>query len=273
MEEVERDSGLTAEQRGWVVSDEAAERITEDKAVKGLATVKERYMINALANRGVSIPDIAANLHLSIGAVNAILGISDRRVVKESGATDERIKQLKQTNGLLNRLATLIWREPDKDTQKIPPPDRQAVETYLKVLTRRAALTGADMPSKMAIEAEVTHKPAAELVDAVNEYMDLADELLNAGYGSGRAPEGGFVIDATSRDPRELPPPEPPQSPFKKADPAAYADFVTQAAGGGGDQEAVVIELDPIARALRLPDPDPDRAINRPTWSVTEDDG
>lgn len=261
--------GATAVERGWILDEGAEDSVARERVVSRLASPGVRFQVLAMHHRGMSAVDIAKKSNLSVAAVNSILGAQEKRVQDKSSATGDRAFQLALTEAAINRLAEKIWPEPGPGGE-MRPVDTRDVDALMKVLSRRASLTGADMPAKLAIEGEVTHRPAAELVETVNEYMNLADALLESGYGSGRIPPGSEILDAEILNPRELPPPSPPIEPWKKPNPRDHADLVTQSEDDYEDAE--IIELDDVvARALRLPAPIAEPPV-RPSWSVNAHD-
>lgn len=265
--------GLSAEERGWVVATDLAHDIARQKANRKLTSIERTVQIMKMHHRGMDQVDIAAQLDMPVlHVVNAIKG-AERKALRRVGAQHEREAQIILTDAILNRLADRMFPEPEKDGW-VQPVDIKAVEATMKVLQRRAALTGADMPTKHLIDGEVTVNPGGEMVDKVGEYMNLADALIEMGYGSGRTPErGDDAIDVEVVDARALPPPEPPRSLWENEEAEDPGDLVTQNnPDDAPDKPIMVLDDDPVVRALRLPTSHPRSRAAGLNWGIPADE-
>lgn len=268
--------GPTAEERGWVRPSDELMEIRRQRADRRLTTIETQVQVIKLYHRGLEYVDIAAALGLDPWRVNLMIQGAQKRALRYVGAQQERERQVFYTNAMLERLSERLFPDPASDGFT-PPADLKAAEVILKVLKRRAELTGADMPNKLVIDGEMVINPGADLVEKVSEYMDLADALINMGYGSGRAidAEGEDIIDAEVMDARALPPPAPPVSPFINERVPDPGDLVQQSSPPDPESNVrPIFELDedPVVRALRPPVRHPDERVRRVDWSIPPSD-
>lgn len=192
---VDNDSGLSAEERGWVISDEEHMRRVRYVRRRSLVTVEREVEILRMYHRGIARRDIADKLGVTPDTVSTSIKRSMKRTLDHAGAQQARQKMLHEIDAVKQRVMESILPDPDADGTT-PPVDLKAVDTLMKLLNREAALTGADAPAKMQIDGKIDHAVAVVQVDKVAAYMDLVDSIVQGGYGSG-------VIDANARDEEE----------------------------------------------------------------------
>lgn len=262
--------GLSAEDRGWVRDSDDLLELRRQRADRRLTTVETQVQVLKMYHRGIEAVDIGEALGLDPWRVTFMIKGAQKRSLRYVGAQHERERQIFYTDAMLDKLSERMFPDANDDGWT-PPADLKAAETILKVLKRRAELTGADMPSKLVIDGELQINPGNELVEKVSEYMDLADALINMGYGSGRAIDGDGedIIDAEVLDARALPPPAPPVSPFHNDLVPDPGDLVQQSDPQPHPLRPVVdLDEDPTVRALRLPVRHPDERVRKIDWSI-----
>lgn len=191
----------TALQYGWIRDLQHTGAIARYRNLRKLTSVEKEIEVLRYVRQGWRHIDIAMELGVATATVGNILKRSMKRATTYAGAENERIHQLEITDRLIARLMASIDPGPDADGYE-PRVDTKAVAEIMKVLNRRAAITGADKPVKVHLDGHIVHDMAEETVNKVNEYMDLVDKVMDMGYGSGRkreeleVPEEDRIIDA-----------------------------------------------------------------------------
>lgn len=197
--------GPTSEELGWTVPDAVEAEARRTRAVRKFVEVEQEVELMKMLHRGVEMEDIAQKLGLTLGQVHAVYKKAIRRAVRNAGANEERDRQLLLTAGMLNRVAEdYLFPEADEDGETRPI-SLKGIDSAIKIMKRRAELTGSDQPSRQVIQQHITHE-GLEQVERVVEFMDLADAILESGYGSGRAPEYDDALEVEAHDPRVLDP-------------------------------------------------------------------
>lgn len=213
----EESLGPDSEELGWTVPEDVEAEARRTRAVRRFLDVEQEVELMKMLHRGLDMDDIAQRLGLTLGQVNSVYKRAVRRAVRGAGATEERDRQLLLTAGMLNRVAEdYLFPEVDEDGETRPI-NLKGIDSALKIMRRRADLTGADAPSKHLVQQHVQHE-GLEQVNRVVEFMDLADAILEAGYGSGRAPENHEALEIEAHDPRVLDPAPESPTPWEVAE-------------------------------------------------------
>lgn len=200
----------SAEERGWVMGKKDAVQYRRWQAQRRLSSVERQVKVLKMYHKGFAAEDIAEELGMTPGGIKSIITYSLKRSVLHAGAEKERESQLHLTDAVLHRLAERIFPDADPDGT-VPLVDLRAIDALDKVLKRRAALTGSDMPSKIAVTGDITHHSGDEAVDRVNQYANLIDQIKEHGYGSGRVEDRPVidVVEIVDTDRDAIDPPLP----------------------------------------------------------------
>jgi hypothetical protein len=157
--------------------------------------VAERHSeIIALNLAGHSVTDIAGTLGYSRSTVQSVIKKACKRTLDEAGASQIRANSMDRYNAILS----MLW--PRMVTVKQPGPDDQPDEVIeevnlpvvvhvLKVIEAQRKLTGADLPIKLRVDGEKSHKlgsDATETAEQLQRLMGYMDEAAARGLGSGR---------------------------------------------------------------------------------------
>lgn len=184
------DPGPSSAERGWTGPGNGG--LKRYLSYRKLVSTEREVEILRLHHRGVERGDIAEQLGISYNTVGVALARSMKKALNHAGAEKERVHQLELTDKVIARLMARIDPDPilNQSTGEYytPPVDVKAVDSLAKILSRRAELTGANMPTKHEVKGQVEHTGAIEIVDKTNAYMDLIDQVMATGFGSGRAP-------------------------------------------------------------------------------------
>jgi hypothetical protein len=143
---------------------------------------------------GHSVTDIAGRLGYSRSTVQSVIKKACKRTLDEAGASQIRATSLARYDAIL----AMLW--PRMVTVKQPgpddPPDEVIEEVNLPVMDRVAKiieaqrkLTGADLPIKLRVDGEKSHKfgrDATKTAAQLQRLMGYMDRAADKGLGSGR---------------------------------------------------------------------------------------
>lgn len=113
-----------------------------------------------LRQRGKSYPEIARELGCSIALAYSDVNYRLKQIIAEEKEATEDLRQLELDR--LDKLADGIW-----DTAIAGNLD--AIETYLKIQSRRAKLTGLDAPTKVEVTPGANVRTREEIYNRVRE--------------------------------------------------------------------------------------------------------
>jgi hypothetical protein len=186
-----------------VLDDDAAAKVEADLPVRAPneVTLQLKHMARdglgikciKLALAGKTRREIAVELSISERAVNTYIRRVMTKTAQNAGADELRGLELRRLDRIVAKLWPLI--DPEDENQ---PPNLAAIDRFLKVQQARRALMGLDRPKK--VDVDVTHKATVHAqvkAERLNALMDIADQMVAQGIGSGRAPESieGEVVD------------------------------------------------------------------------------
>jgi hypothetical protein len=135
----------------------------------------------ALREQGYTYAEIAETLEFSDRS--AARKAADRGLANWMLASDEelRARELERTEVMLRRLEPLV---------DCASPDLRAMDLMLRVIDRRTRMLGLDRkrPEPTVTAVDVPQVAGDDTATVVDQYIELADRLFQAGYGSGIAP-------------------------------------------------------------------------------------